>query len=136
MAIMDLYPGKTPEEVADMLKPQKQVELKTACDTTILTTQFSATIQGTAYNFSYDREAQSNFAGAGYLFQRALITTIDWTAYLNGARTRITINQDDFDIIAGAASQFCQGHVNHYNDLISQLNTAMDPDSVNAITWS
>lgn len=134
--IMELYPNKTLEEVADLLRPQKQAELKSACDSAILTTQFSAAVQGTTYNFSYDREAQSNFSGAGYLFQRSLIASIDWTAYLDGERTRITINQNDFDVIAVAAAQFCQSYIDKYSGLISQLNDATDPYTVNSIVWS
>lgn len=116
------------------LKQEKIKELDTNCTQTILG-RFLATINNTEYEFSYDAEAQSRFNGIGLLFFTNKIQDIEWTAYENGERVRITLNQTNFDIISLQALQHQNTNIIKYNTLLQQVNEATTKEQVEAIVW-
>lgn len=120
----------------DNIKADKIDELDAACEATILG-RFTATVNGVSYEFSYDEKAQSRFNGVGLMFTRGIITSNDWTAYLNGERVRISLSSNDFNNVAIAAAQHCDSNVQKFNDLRTQVldPTCDTPDKVRAITW-
>jgi hypothetical protein len=118
----------------DDLKKAKIDELDNECKNAILS-NFTATLNGTEYEFNYDSTAQSQFNGVGVLFLGGQITQVDWTAYQNGVRTRITLTKDDFNIVSLAALTHQNTNVSKYNDLYNKVMTATTEDEVNQIKW-
>ena len=116
------------------LKQEKIKELDNNCTQAILG-RFSATIDGIEYEFSYDEEAQSRFNGIGLLFFANKIQDIEWTAYQNGERVRITLNQTNFDSISLQALQHQNTNIIKYNTLLQQVNEATTKEQVEAIVW-
>lgn len=116
------------------VKNDKATELNETCNKTILG-RFKATIDGTEYEFSYDYESQSRFNGIGVLFFANKINEIEWTAYRDGERVRITLNQDNFDIVTFAALQHQNSNIIKYNQLLAQVNNATTKEQVEAIVW-
>jgi hypothetical protein len=115
-------------------REMKKAELNQQCEAAILG-RFPAVIQGQTFEFSYDEQAQSRFNGVGLLFQKGTIRSIEWTAYLDGQRTRITLTSDDFDAISLAAMLHCDNNVVKYNDLLKEVDQAVTVDKINAIKW-
>jgi hypothetical protein len=118
----------------DVLKQKKIDELDNACKNAILA-NFTATLNGIEYGFSYDNEAQNRFNGVGLLFLGGQITSIPWTAYQNGERVRITLTKDDFNVISLAALKHQNDNVSKYSDLFIKVNNATMAYEVTQITW-
>lgn len=133
--------GATQEELdeitsnsLDVTKLNKINELDKICKHTILG-RFKATINEIEYEFSYDVEAQSRFNGIGLLFFANKISEIEWTAYENGQRVRIMLNQSNFDIVSIAALHHQNVNVTKYNQLLQQVNEATTKEQVEVIVW-
>lgn len=118
----------------DDLKKEKINELDNACKNAILE-NFTATLNGTEYEFTYDSASQSQFNGVGVLFLGGQITQVDWTAYQNNERVRITLTKDDFNTISLAALKHQTDNVSKYSDLYNKVMNATTEDEVNQITW-
>lgn len=133
--------GATQEEIdkitgstLDAVKFRKIDELDEICKQTILG-RFKATINEIEYEFSYDVEAQSRFNGIGLLFFANKISEIEWTAYENGQRVRIMLNQSNFDIVSLAALHHQNVNVTKYNQLLQQVYDATTKEQVEVIIW-
>lgn len=124
-----------PDALLNSARQHKRDEMKMYCDSTILSTRFKANVHGAVYEFSYDEQAQSRFNGVGLLFQKGMISQMEWTAYLNGERTRIMLSSSDFDIVSLSAMMHCDNNVVKYNKLLQDIEQANDLDSINAISW-
>ncbi|MDP4268208.1 MAG: XkdW family protein [Bacteroidota bacterium] len=118
----------------NVLKQNKINELDNACKNAILN-NFTATLNGVDYEFAYDDKAQIRFTGVGVLFLGNKITNIDWTAYLNCQRMRITLSKDDFDSVSLAALKHQDDNIKKYSDLYVQVMSATTADEVNQIVW-
>lgn len=118
----------------DLVKFRKINELDKICKHTILG-RFKATINEIEYEFSYDVEAQSRFNGVGLLFFANKISEIEWTAYENGQRVRIMLNQSNFDIVSLEALHHQNVNVTKYNQLLQQVNEAITKEQVEVIVW-
>ena len=132
--MLDLQHGWKKVKTLNELKQEKIKELDANCTQAILG-RFSATINNTEYEFSYDAEAQSRFNGIGLLFFANKIQDIEWTAYQNGERVRITLNQTNFDSISLQALQHQNTNIIKYNTLLQQVNEATTKEQVEAIVW-
>lgn len=131
MEVKFIYP---PSKSLDELKQEKLNELDQACKNAILA-NFTATLNGTDYQFAYDNAAQSRFNGVGILFLNNLITQVDWTAYQNGTRTRITLTKDDFNTISLAALKHQNDNVSKYNQLLQDVTKAQSSTDLSNIVW-
>lgn len=118
----------------ETVKEAKIKELNEACNHTILG-HFKTTIDEIEYEFSYDFEAQSRFNGIGVLFFANKINEITWTAYQNGERVRIVLNQSNFDIVSLAALQHQDYNIAKFNQLLQQVNSATTKEAVEEIVW-
>jgi hypothetical protein len=118
----------------DNAKQTKINELDQACKNSILA-NFTATLNGVDYEFSYDAESQSRFNGLGILFLNNLISEVPWTAYQNGERVRITLTKDDFNTISLAALKHQNDNVTKYSNLYNQAMTAPSTSIISQITW-
>lgn len=117
------------------LRQAKTDELDQACKNAILS-NFTATLNGVDYEFTYDATSQSRFNGTGVLFLGNLITEVPWTAYQNGQRIRINLTKDDFNVISLAALKHQTDNVVKYNDLIlNHVNVAQSADDLSKIVW-
>lgn len=117
-----------------LTKTNKYKELDNACESTILG-RFKVTIDGLEYEFSNDEKAQSRFNGTGYLFSEGMIMQVEWTTYLQGERTSISLTKEKFDIVALAALNHTNSNIEKFREKINQLNLAQTIEEVNAITW-
>jgi hypothetical protein len=115
-------------------KQIKMNELDQACKNAILA-NFKTTLNNVEYEFAYDMAAQSRFNGTGILFLNGQITEVDWTAYLNGERTRITLTKDDFNIISLSALKHQNDNIAKYSDLYNRVNTATTEAQISNIKW-
>lgn len=116
------------------IKQQKLIELDRQCNETILG-RFKSTIGGVEYEFSYDMEAQSRFNGVAVLFLAGKITEMEWTAYVNGERTRIILTQPEFDIVSLAAMNHQATNIAKFNQLLKQVESATTIAEVEAVVW-
>lgn len=116
------------------VKQNKIKELDEACKNAILA-NFTATLNGTDYEFGYDYDAQSQFNGVGVLFLNNLITEVDWTAYQKGERVRITLTKDDFNIISLAALKHQNDNVTKYSELYVKVMNATTEYEVDQFIW-
>jgi hypothetical protein len=123
-----------PSKTLDELKQEKINELDQACKNAILS-NFTATINSIDYELAYDNAAQSRFNGVGILFLNNLITQVDWTAYQNTERVRITLTKNDFNTISLAALKHQNDNVTKYSDLYVKVMNATTADEVNQIIW-
>jgi hypothetical protein len=123
----------SPSKSLDELKQEKINELDQACKNAILA-NFTATLNNIDYEFAYDNAAQSRFNGVGILFLNNLITNVEWTAYQNGQRTRISLTKDDFNTLSLAALKHQNDNVTKYSDLYVKVMNAT-ADEIAKIIW-
>jgi hypothetical protein len=131
MEVKFIYP---PTLSLDDLKQIKIDELDNTCKNAILA-NFTATLNGVDYEFTYDMPSQSRFNGVGVLFLNNLITEVPWTAYQNGERIRITLTKDDFNVISLAALAHQNDNVSKYSELYVQVMNATTVDEINQLVW-
>lgn len=118
-------------DLQERLKDEKAMKLKQLgedCQEAILG-RFPSKHQGTDYSFSYDKEAQANFAERWNLFQNNMITSIMLTAKtIPGDEVkRIQVNKDEFTIIY-------LDSIKHKENCISRLQDLLMPMVNNAVT--
>lgn len=77
-------------------KANKAEELSQSCKDAIYS-GFDYEINGKAYHFSYDAEAQSNFQTTQNLFFQGAIQEARWTAKENGEYTLLQLDKIDFE---------------------------------------
>lgn len=118
----------------DDIKSLKIKELNDLCKSAILG-RFAAIVNDIEYEFSYDAEAQSRFNGIGLLFFANKVSEIEWTAYQNDERVRITLNPSDFNIVSLAALQHQNSNIIKFNQLLQQVNNAITKEQVEVIVW-
>lgn len=116
------------------LKHFKYQEIDEKCESTILG-RFKSTLNGIEYEFSYDDKAQSRFNGIATSFTRGYITEIEWTAYLNGERTSVLLNEEQFDVVAKSALMHTSTNIAKFREKFSQLESATTVTQVQAIVW-
>jgi hypothetical protein len=131
MQIKFIYPKS---QSLDEVKKEKIEELDLACKNAILS-NFIVTLNGINYEFAYDDKAQIRFTGVGVLFLGNKITNIDWTAYLDGKRVRITLTKSDFDIVSLTALKHQDDNIKKFSNLYDQVTVATTADAVNQIVW-
>lgn len=114
----------------------KMTELNNACNNAILG-NFTSTVGGVSYQFSYDTEAQANFSKAGRAFDKGFITSTSWTAYdANGNVVRVTLNATDFDTVFKDSLTHVNSNVSRFRDTLQpQVTAATTVAAVNAIVW-
>jgi hypothetical protein len=123
------------EEKFEELKLQKFRELDAACEAAIVG-YFKATVNGVEYDFSFDKEAQSNFTGIMTMFGAGMITEVQWTAWKDGKVNRIALDRDNFMAIVMAGFQ-------HKDEKIARLRDVLEPkiaqcetiEELNNLTW-
>lgn len=125
------------EAVLDRVKDAKKQELNVICNQEI-TKGFLYTVNGVEYRFSYDMEAQMNFAEARAAMADGLIEEVEWTCYIasTGERKRIMLNADD---MAGTRlAQLTQKNaiIAKYNNiLLTKVYPETNIEIINAIKW-
>lgn len=127
--------GKPFEDILAEKRNHKMQELSDMCNKDILG-YFEATVNGVAYLFSFDYEAQANFTGTLALFSEGLVTEMEWTAYENGKATRIALNKANFFSVISVA-------FDHKNTKIARLRNEFQPlverattsEEIEAIVW-
>lgn len=124
------------EELLKQAKERKLIELNAACGESILG-RFVSTYKGDQYQFSYDAEAQSNFAKAGRAFDKGFMTSIGWTAYdMAGNVVRLTLEPADFDIIFIDSLVHVNTNIARFRDELQPLvGAATTLEAVQAIVW-
>lgn len=110
------------------LQIDKKYEMDQACKKAILA-GFSHAINGIEYWFSYDIEAQLNFTGAESLFNKGVITEIEWTVtnVATGEYERIMLDSVIMDELVMKQFQ-------HKNDNIIKYRSEMLPKVEQATT--
>lgn len=131
----------SPEEIAALepkledVKKAKLTELNTTCGA-VITGRFVANVRGIQYEFSYDEEAQSNFKDVKFAFADAMMTTVTWTAYQNGAVQRITMNAAEFTPVYYASLEHKQNQISRFRDVLQPLvEVATTKEDINTIQW-
>ncbi|MCZ8512395.1 hypothetical protein O9H85_08105 [Paenibacillus filicis] len=115
---------------------QKIAELNDKCKQTILG-GFTSTVSGVSYQFSYDAEAQSNFTKAGRAFDKAIITSIKWTAYdSTGNVVRLTLDAPTFDSVFKDSLAHLNTQLSKFRDTLQpQVMACTTVAQVQAISW-
>jgi hypothetical protein len=117
------------------LKKLKMAQLNEACNNSILS-GFNHTINDITYHFSFDMEAQFNFQGAIMLFDKNLITEIEWTVTNNDVYERLLINKSIMDELTIKIFQHKDNNIKHLrNDLMPLVLAAKTEDELNLIKW-
>lgn len=127
--------GQTPN-LPDV-QTAKMSELNQACGQAILG-RFTSTVNGVAYQFSNDAEAQSNFKDALWALENNKATTLKWTAYdANGNIVRIDLDLAMLGNINADRLTHQQANVSKLRDTLQPKVYATDAtiNSIRGITW-
>lgn len=116
-------------------KADKYDELDRKCREAITNTRFTSILEGVAYDFSYDAEAQGRLKGTPFLLSEGIAPSIPWNAYLNGQRTTVAITLEHFKILAADAYKHEMTYVIKFREKIAMLQLAEDLPAVEAISW-
>lgn len=119
-------------------KEDKKGELSIACQKAILG-RFPSKHKGVSYTFSYDKEAQTNFAERWNLFQNNIITSIKLTAKTTPGEEvkRIQVNREEFTIIYLDSIKHKENCISRLQDLlIPMVNNAVSLKQLADIHWS
>lgn len=122
------------EEKFIITKENKWNELDSACTNAILG-RFKAILDGVEYEFSYDDQAQSRFNGTPYLFSSGIATSIEWTAYLNGQRTSVFLDEVKFNTVAKAAFNHQNANIAKFRQKITELTAVQNIPDFELIQW-
>lgn len=123
------YPSETQLQEAwlELIKDDKLTELKIECNIAILG-RFIAEVDGVAYQFSCDTEAQMNFEKVDRAFDKGRMTEIPWTAYnMDGEVVRVILNVNNFEPVY-------LGHLFHIQSNIAKLRDELQPRLDSAVT--
>lgn len=117
-------------------KDKKDRELNKACKETILT-GFYQEVDGIEYRFSYDAEAQANFAEALALFTEDIVSEVEWTAHRGINVEVITLNKQKFlTLIKAAFEHKSRAKAKYRKELYPLLmKKAKTPEDVKKIKW-
>lgn len=119
----------------EALREAKVNQLDKNC-TDAINGRFTSIVNGVQYEFSYDSEAQSNFTKAGRAFDKALITSIPWTAYQNGEVVRITLDEAAFDQVFADSLMHLNTKINQFRDTLEpKVKAATTKEQIDAIAW-
>lgn len=121
----------------DNLKLAKLAQLDELCNKSIVD-GFDCDINGISYHFSCSTNAQLNFTGTQYKFDKGEITSIEWTAIENttGNIVRITLDATSFKIVADKVLPHINGNINKLRNILQpQVESATDNTSVDSIVW-
>jgi hypothetical protein len=133
--INDWVEGKDYQEILEIVKREKLGEMNRKCEEAILG-YFKANVDGVEYEFSFDREAQTNFTGTMILFSQGIIDSIEWTAWKDDVAHRITLSKEQFMQIAGLAFEHKNSKITRLrNELQPQIESCTTVEEVQAITW-
>lgn len=125
------------DEALNEAKEAKKQELNEICNQEI-TKGFLYTVNGIEYRFSYDMEAQMNFAEARAAVNDGLITEVEWTCYVSstGERVRIMLNATSLSDMRVAQLTQKNAVISKYNDiLLNQVYPATDVATIEAVKW-
>ena len=136
---------KSNEYALNLAKSLKNDELNKMCNQTILA-GFSHEINGQAYWFSYDYEAQTNFGDAKDALKDGIVSTVPWTVRLgdkNGPYSRIDIDLPTMQGLAVRILEHKSGTISHYRDELMPIVNAVTITTtleeaiaeVQAVTW-
>lgn len=127
-----------PSRQLSLAADAKMAELDMACTDAILG-RFAATIGGQEYFFSCDREAQANFSGAAWAFDKDKITSHPWTAHtarVGGDIVRLVLDKSTFEDVNAARLLHVATCVGKLRDILEpQVRNAVTIEEINAITW-
>ena len=119
-------------------KKSKDEELNQACQAAILS-GFMHEINGQAYWFSYDYEAQGNFRDGRDILKDGIVTEVPWTVRIggkNGEYTRIPITLEDMNELTLTIMNHKMNHIGKYRDFLMPLvDGAITVDEIEEITW-
>ena len=126
---------KSTDELLEDDKIGKKSAISKACHDEIVS-GFSQTINGKAYTFSYDMEAQTNFQETYQLFQNNVIDEIKWSARLDGEPVRLSFSKTQFETLF-------YNSVKHKQKMISKLKDEIEPaiasvktkEELDSIVW-
>lgn len=111
------------------VREKKQLELKTACEKTILS-GFTAT---NGHNYQFDYKDQDNFTQQMLLYvsNPTDTTTVDW----NTDEGVVTHTREQFFTVCQDSTVHKRSNFAKYWGLLNSLALAQDEPSINAINW-
>jgi hypothetical protein len=131
----DWVEGKSADEILSIAKEKRFRELSIQCQDSILG-YFKAIINEVEYEFSFDREAQSNFTGTLHFFSNGLIENVEWTAWKDGVAERLILDEVQFMNIAKLAFTHKNQKISKLrNELQPQLDACQTIEELELITW-
>lgn len=123
------------DELFKMVSMNKTEEMRNKCFSEI-TKGFDYEILGKEYHFSYDQENQINFQDTYQLFLNNMITEIVWNAYVDGEKTRVSLDKDTFQRVYLAGVKHKIDTMSRLNDvLIPMINSAESKEVIARIYW-
>lgn len=127
--------GRSSQSILDAKKKEKFDSLSLDCQNAILG-YFKAPVNGIEYEFSFDREAQSNFTGALIFMSQGMINSVEWTAWKDGVAERITISKEQFMPIIGIAFAHKDKNISKLRSTIQeQLNGCDTIEEIESLKW-
>ena len=121
----------TEMEFIEELKKEKTEEMSRICGEKIIN---GFDVDGVHY--SYSQEKQINFQDTYQLFLNNMITEITWNAYIDGEKTRVSLDKDTFQIVYLAGVKHKVDTMSRLNDvLIPMVNSADSKEVVARIYW-
>lgn len=133
----DWVEGENSEEVLEVYKQGKDMELNEACKESILK-GFTHEVNGIEYHFSFDSEAQFNFQGAERLFSTGQIDEIRWTVknMETGEYERILITKEVMEELVMKILQHKDSNISKYRDfLLPIVKSAETIEEIETIKW-
>lgn len=122
---------KTEEDILGELKNEKINDLKSECNQKII---YGFTLDNEHY--SYSQEKQINFQDTYQLFLNNMITEISWNAYVDGEKTRVALDKDNFQRVYLAGVKHKVDTMSRLNDvLIPMINNAESKEVIARIYW-
>lgn len=124
-----------PTLALDTFKKEKKIRLEKACQTCI-EAGFQHEIKGVRYHFRYDAQTQTNFQDTDWLFQNGMVEEVSWTAYQNGEKRRLVLQEEGFTKLYLSAVKHKQDALLHlYNVLFPMVEAAVGTEALDQIEW-
>lgn len=126
---------KSNDLVLQLAKDGKKKELRRKCREAI-TSNFTCTVNGVEYTFSYDEDAQRNLLDYFMALANGLKTTIKVNAKQNGQYVRLDADLNTLKSIWKASLDHKDTNLSRLRDtLYVQVDSATTIDDVSNITW-
>ena len=118
-------------EALSVVKEEKISELRLKCNERIIE---GFSVDGEHY--SYNQDNQINFQDTYQLFLNNMITQINWNAYVDGEKSRVSLDKDTFQRVYLAGVKHKQDCIIHLNDiLIPLIESSTEIEALRAISW-